>query len=717
MSSFDEENNQQLDYWQVIRNHWVIILITLILSLLTAFLITNLMSPKFRAQAKFAIYPDYAILDQKSKGEIRDNFSRSFIPTQIEVIKSPEVMKLVDGGEVDGRPVRKYTKNYGDDYDLALERLANRINISRDFASSDVVIVSVVDTDKIEAKTLANRVSNEYLKYRIKRREGLKRDTGDKLEGDLQTATLLRDSKYKDLVASARKLNLPYTPNSMKNHTNEVKAEYDRQNSELIDKKQEISDYELEAAEVIAKPDLDLISYLSTSGAIISREGLISIVDEIKRLKEELNGLFISGLGENHPSVKQTKGLLETKEEQLKISLKDVREAVVQKLALQKKKLGALEDDIKALSEDHDDYTSNFITHERLMQEYERLERDVNNLTDDAKSTSDSRNYLNSPIEVLRPANLPSAPFSPNVPLILGIGAAAGLVSGLGIAFILELLDTSVRTMEDVERYLDLPVLAVVPQDVGLLHESKGPCPDAEAYRILRTNIEFKRKNDTENVLNVVSGGAGEGKSTTILNLAYICAQGGYTTLVVDGDLRRPRLHTYLGVKNTIGLSNYLTTDAPLESVVVKTNIDNLYFMPSGILPQDAADILNSRRMTEMIKEVKSRFDMVLVDSPPILGVSDASVISSEVDHTIMVVQHRKLPRKLLLRVKQSVENVGGNIIGVVLNNVDVRSDTEYQYYTSYYTYYSPAAMKEAAKLEKAQNPTKASKASGEDVY
>jgi len=269
-----------------------------------------------------------------------------------------------------------------------------------------------------------------------------------------------------------------------------------------------------------------------------------------------------------------------------------------------------------------------------------------------------------------------------------------------------------------VERYLNVPVLAVVPQDVGLLHESAGNTPDAEAYRILRTNVEFNRKSSDDNSITVVSGGAGEGKSTTLMNLAYVCAQGGYTTLIIDADLRRPRLHTYFGVENKQGLANYLTTDATLEDVVSKVNTENLFFMSSGNTPTDAASILNSRRMTDMIEEVKSRFDLVLIDSPPILGVSDASIISSEVDHTIIVIQHRKLPRKLLQRVKQAVENVGGNIIGVVLNNVDVRSDTEYQYYTSYYTYYSPSAMKKA---EAAAAKTVASKpnsdATDEQLY
>ena len=291
------------------------------------------------------------------------------------------------------------------------------------------------------------------------------------------------------------------------------------------------------------------------------------------------------------------------------------------------------------------------------------------------------------------------------MPLYLGIGAVLGLIFGVGIAFCLEFMDTSVKSLEDVERFLQVPVLAVVPTGVGVLHKQSGMSPDSEAYRILRTNIEFNRKNPDDNSITVVSGGAGEGKSTTLVNLAYICAQGGYTTLMIDADLRRPRLHTFFDINNSVGLTNYLTTDLMIEDVVLQTPVDNLYFMPSGILPADAAGILNSRRMSELIQDVKQKFDLVLVDSPPILGVSDASVLASEVDLTMIVVQHRKLPRNMLMRVKQAVENVGGHVIGVVLNNVDVRSDNQYQYYTSYYTYYAPSSGDEAGAKIPAKEP------------
>jgi capsular exopolysaccharide synthesis family protein len=163
--------------------------------------------------------------------------------------------------------------------------------------------------------------------------------------------------------------------------------------------------------------------------------------------------------------------------------------------------------------------------------------------------------------------------------------------------------------------------------------------------------------------------------------------------LIVDADLRRPVQHELFGIPNKRGLTNYLTTDMQLEEVIVPTTVQNLWVLPSGVLPSDAVGILNSQRMSEMIAELKLRYDIVFFDSPPMLGVSDASVIASEVDQTIIVVQHRRFPRAMLTRVKQAILGVGGTLLGVVLNNVDLKHDQNYYYYTNYYGYYKPDEM------------------------
>jgi capsular exopolysaccharide synthesis family protein len=283
------------------------------------------------------------------------------------------------------------------------------------------------------------------------------------------------------------------------------------------------------------------------------------------------------------------------------------------------------------------------------------------------------------------------------------LGVVVGLVLGIGAAFFLEYLDTSVKTMEEVEANLGVPVLAVIPRNMNLLPRSRGLDADSEAYRILRTNVEFNRKNPDANTFTVVSGGAGEGKSTTIANLAYTFALGGYNTLIIDADLRRPTMHKIFELENESGLADFLHDQKDLEEVIKHSVAqDNLYIMTSGEQPSDVVAMLSSQRMDQLLNQVKQRFDVIFIDSPPILGVSDASVLASLADLTIIVVQHRRFPKSMLHRVKNAIINVGGNVLGVVLNNVDVRHDQNYEYYTNYYKYYSkPGRRKKAEpKLE-----------------
>src|SRR5258708_3751580 len=200
----------------------------------------------------------------------------------------------------------------------------------------------------------------------------------------------------------------------------------------------------------------------------------------------------------------------------------------------------------------------------------------------------------------------------------------------------------------------------------------------------------FSRKDEKLNTIAVVSAGAGEGKSTTVFNLAAVFAQSGQRTVMVDSDLRRPTLHKMLGVTNNIGLTNYLLKQNTLEETIQTTNLPSLDFMASGKLPSSSLGILSSAQMKNLIGELKQRYDVVLFDSPPIMGVSDASILASEVDMTLQVIQYRRYPQPMNVRAKQLIEKVGGNLVGIVLNNINMSQDESYYYYTGYYhDYYS----------------------------
>jgi capsular exopolysaccharide synthesis family protein len=209
--------------------------------------------------------------------------------------------------------------------------------------------------------------------------------------------------------------------------------------------------------------------------------------------------------------------------------------------------------------------------------------------------------------------------------------------------------------------------------------------------------------------------------------LAVVFAQEGQKVLIVDSDLRRPSIHKMMHVTNSIGLTNYLLGQNTLEEVIQTSINPFMDFMPSGKLPSSSMGILNSPQMKELIKSVKARYDFVLFDSPPIMGVSDASILASEVDLAIQVIQYRKYPQAMTIRAKQMVEKVGGNLLGVVLNNINISQDENYYYYSGYYyDYYysrrdddddsdkSKKSRKKSGNLKKSGDSKKASSAKGE---
>jgi capsular exopolysaccharide synthesis family protein len=341
---------------------------------------------------------------------------------------------------------------------------------------------------------------------------------------------------------------------------------------------------------------------------------------------------------------------------------------------------------------------SNDIASTTLRRPYFQLKRDLESLQLTRQKLADRiwtqivedsipRNLI---VEILDEAEPNIRPIKPNKIFNIGLGVLIGLAMGIGLAFFIEYLDTSVKTIDDVERALQAPVLGVIPQNVGYLINEGPDSPHAEAYRVLRTNILFSLKDPKLNTITVVSAGAGEGKSTTIFNLATVFAQNGSRVLVVDSDLRRPSIHKILKVSNSIGLTNYLLKQNSLEDVIQTSPLATLDFLPSGKLPSSSMGVLSSAQMKELIRDLKRRYDYVFFDSPPIMGVSDASILASEVDAVLQVIQYRRYPQPMTIRAKQMIEKVGGNLLGIVLNNINMASDENYYYYSGYYyDYYS----------------------------
>lgn len=217
------------------------------------------------------------------------------------------------------------------------------------------------------------------------------------------------------------------------------------------------------------------------------------------------------------------------------------------------------------------------------------------------------------------------------------------------------------------------------PAKLICLYDPKSPI--AEAYRTLRTNIQFASVNKEIKTLMVTSAGPGEGKTTTITNLAVAIAQAGKKVLLIDGDLRKPAVHKAFGLSNRTGLTNILSNQATVESAVQKLSEIELDIITAGPIPPNPAEFLGSRPMQQLLILVKDQYDMILIDTPPILPVTDGQVLSSYMDGVLLVLNAGKVARDHVIKAKALLDHVGANIIGTVLNNKKIDKDSYYNYY------------------------------------
>jgi capsular exopolysaccharide synthesis family protein len=221
-------------------------------------------------------------------------------------------------------------------------------------------------------------------------------------------------------------------------------------------------------------------------------------------------------------------------------------------------------------------------------------------------------------------------------------------------------------------------------RDYSIITNTNPKSPISEAYRILRTNIQFSNVDQALKTILFTSAGPAEGKSSTVVNLAHVMAQAGKNVLIIDADLRKPAQHKIFGLENLKGLSNTLIGEASLAHAV-KTDQEGLSIMTSGPIPPNPAELLGSKRMKQVIQVAVNTYDIVLIDSPPIIAVTDASVLAQNMDGVILVLAAGEVTREYAVQAKERLDKVGAKIIGTVLNKVDMKSKEQYYYYYHYY--------------------------------
>ena len=296
-------------------------------------------------------------------------------------------------------------------------------------------------------------------------------------------------------------------------------------------------------------------------------------------------------------------------------------------------------------------------------------------------------------LSVVEEASIPYAPISPNVRMNVLLASAIGLALAVGGIFLIEYLDDTIKGPEDVMRVTSLPLLGGISRIEGddypdkLIAVKHPLSPIVEAYRVLRTNLQFSSVDKPARTLAMTSPSPSEGKSVTLANLAVVMAQSGNKVILVDTDLRRPVQHKIFGLPNRHGFSDsILHTDPGVEEFMQDTGVENLRLLSSGALPPNPAELLASERMKGMVEELKGLADIVLFDSPPTLVVADAAILGTCVDGVLMVSDAGRTRNAELRRAADELLRVHANVLGVILNRLNVGRNGYYYYY-----YYSSA--------------------------
>jgi len=710
-TSAPQENKLHfLDYWRIIRIRKTVILAVFFLVVITATLVTFVLPVKYLSTTRIRVDRNSADIREFGDTRMAGVYDPYFIQTEFEAIKSEAVLtNVVNQMGLNQAWGKRYNNGTPLKMSQTLDILRAQLALSP-VRNTMFISIGYYSEDAKEAADIANAVAVAYREHRLS-------EIQSAFEGGIK---------------------------ALRAQFDEQQIKIDRVNQELAElrEKHQITDAEASGTGPAVTLDFQTVQHLNAllisgeseldreekryeSLKAMSREQLRSTIPSIEQdpgfneLNSQLN-LAEQALirikkdyGEGHPNYKAAaEGV-----EDLKQKLNNRIDGVLAGLETRVASLRAGVESLRKRLEEAKDYD---IQRAKDTQPYWDKKRDMEVLrsfqkileTRLAMENVDLSLPRTGIVSIMDRAVIQSRPVKPNKTLNIILGVVVGLVVGVGLAFFIEYLDTSVKTIDDVERALQSPVLGVIPQNVGLLIKEGSESPHAEAYRVLRTNLLFSRKDEKLNCICVVSAGAGEGKSTTVFNLATIFAQAGSRVIIVDSDLRRPTLHKMVGVSNAVGLTNYLLKQNSLEEVVQTTTIASLDFMSSGKLPSSSLGILSSSQMKDLINELKRRYDYVFFDSPPIMGVSDASILASEVDMTVQVIQYRRYPQPMNIRAKQMIEKVGGNLVGIVLNNINMSQDESYYYYSGYYHDYYYSRSDEAEE----KVPKKAAKGSNEGL-
>jgi polysaccharide biosynthesis transport protein len=702
----DESIGKQFSfYWRVIRKRWPIAALVLILTVVGVFVWTYRQPRVYEATCSIMIDPMApqvlsGVKDVVELGTGSYWANKEFYETQYRVVASLQVARrVVDKLALVPEPG---TVPLSDDPDAVPRSLLKTVSV-KPVKDSRIANIIVRGTDPKKAAAIANAFADAYMEENL----------NFKLEGSHLASAWLGDQVV-DLAKKLRESEVGLYEYKKRNQLLDVSL-HDRQSMTT----QNMQSYNGKLAEIRT----NRIALESTRKQILlarskieERESLPEIQNSQAVQQFRVNFLLLakekaeleSSYGERHPKVVSVSRQLEAVQRNYENEIDKV-------LGSHEKAYQALLDSEKALEKLIEREKVAAIGLSKVELEYRPLSREAENterlysmVTQRQKETSITGLIRTNNVRLLDVATAPRIPVSPKVSLNMTVALLGGLLLGLSLCVLLEAMDSTLKTQEEVESLLGVPVLGILPiigdktgpvtpeqqreRDLGVFFDPKSSA--AEACRSIRTNLLFLSPEKPIRSLVVTSPGPQEGKTTTAVSIAITMAQAGAKVLLIDTDLRRPRVHRAFNAKNEIGISNVIVGERSLEDAVQSTIVPNLFILPCGPTPPNPAELLHSARFNAVHTKCLEQFERVIYDSPPTSAVTDPAIVGNLADGVLLVAKAGKTSRDAALAARRQLFDARAKVVGTVLNHVDFSDRSYGLYYTKYYKayggYYGP---------------------------
>jgi exopolysaccharide transport family protein len=707
----DAQDNQLsvVQFWRVLQKRRLLVLTSLATIIILVSAVSLMLPKRYEASSRL-------LLDLEGSGDL--GLDQMVLPmgldmntkleTQIRIVQSDSIATSVikQLGLFHNKGFAGQLVDSNADFDmLSLRKRVKLVNLfHRSLTVQLVPKTQIIDIhfrskDPNLAADVANAVANTYIEHNFQTKYKATIQTSDWLTKQLDDLKQRADASQEALIAYQKKVGILGT---------------DETHNIITDKLEELNK-QLSAAESdrIVKEAKYRIA-MTENPELIANIAPESVLGALYKDRAEVRSQFAQltvKYGASYPRVLQLQAQMNELDSSISDEVTKVGDAVHAEYETARKAEEMLQSSFGRQKQEAYKLNEDAIQYAIMRRDVESSRELYEGLLKKLKEAGILAGLKSSNINIIDPASIPIEPVEPRIPLNIALGCMGGLLFGVALAFVVENVDSSIRTPQDIEVYCGLPSLGVIPsvnvgkdghkligstatrqfiQPVTVEHRNSS---SAEAFRALRTSLLLSSPGSPPQVMMVTSGMMQEGKSFIALNLAVVLAQTGQKTLLVDADMRRPTIHKYLGIASTKGLSACLAGNEKSEAMVVAIDgIPNLYVIPAGHMPPYPSEMLASDAMPQLLAHWREQFRYVVVDTPPILAVTDAAICARIADIVVLIARSKKTGRQSLIRARDVLRKVRANIAGVVVNDLSFDSAEYRGYYghsgSDYHYYY-----------------------------